>query len=144
MRTLTTATHSRRAMLGSIVVFIASASMIVGGCSRSPGASSLALDGSASTAAAASDASRPADQVAMRAATIPVDGMSCGSCVARLKRGLKPIDGVTEVHVSLEQRNAVVRYDQGKVSADRLVAAINELGYTAGTPAVTPVEAGGS
>jgi copper chaperone CopZ len=44
------------------------------------------------------------------------------------------MDGVVEVEISLEHRNAWIRYVEGKVSPERLVAAINQLGYKAGTP----------
>lgn len=94
---------------------------LVGGC-KSPRATSDAPGASASSATGA-----------VREATIPIEGMSCGSCVARVKRSLKSMDGVVDVEVSLEHRNAVVRFDQAKTTPERLVAAINDLGYTAGT-----------
>lgn len=66
--------------------------------------------------------------------TIPVEGMSCISCAATVKKTIQKIDGVTEVEVSLEHRAARVRYMDGKVSPDQLAAAVNHLGYRAGTP----------
>ena len=70
----------------------------------------------------------------MEVVTIPVEGMVCGSCVARTKGALKSVAGVHEVEVSLEKRVARIRYDSSKTSPDRLAAIINELGYKAGTP----------
>ena len=64
--------------------------------------------------------------------SIPVEGTSCVSCAARVKRSLKRIEGVRQVEVSLEHREAVVRITPDKVSPGRLEAAINELGYKAG------------
>ncbi len=66
--------------------------------------------------------------------TIPVSGMSCSACVARLKKTLEGIEGVTEVKVSLEHRNAEVGFVDAKVTPERLAAAINDAGYTAGAP----------
>lgn len=66
--------------------------------------------------------------------TLPIEGMTCASCVARVKKTLKSIDGVTEVEVSLEHRNARVSYLDAHVSPERLAAAINNLGYRVGTP----------
>ena len=66
---------------------------------------------------------------------IPIDGMSCGACAARVKKTLKAINGVTDVAVDLEHRNARVKYVEPKTSPGQLVAAINKLGYKAGTPA---------
>ena len=66
---------------------------------------------------------------------IPIQGMICTVCAAGVKKALQSIDGVQEAEISLERREARVRYYvEGKVSPDRLVAAINELGYKAGTP----------
>ena len=71
-----------------------------------------------------------------RTVSIPVEGMSCVSCAARVKRTLKAIDGVQQVEVSLERREAVVRFLPDKVSPERLKSAIDALGYKAGTPQV--------
>ncbi len=50
---------------------------------------------------------------------IPVEGMSCGSCAATVKRGVKRVDGVTDVEVSLEHRGGRVRYTEGRVTPTR-------------------------
>lgn len=71
--------------------------------------------------------------------TIPIEGMTCSACVARVKRTLKSMDGVKAVEVRLAERDTRVRYEPTKVTPERLVAAINKLGYKAGTP-----KAGGS
>lgn len=71
----------------------------------------------------------------MKTVVIPVEGMSCVACVARVKKTLGSIDGVGGVEVSLRERNARVRFDPSRLSSDRLVAAINGLGYHAGAPA---------
>lgn len=68
--------------------------------------------------------------------TIPVEGMSCVSCAATVRKALQSIEGVTEVEVSLEHRAARVRYIDRKISPDQLVAAVNHLGYRAGAPQV--------
>lgn len=74
----------------------------------------------------------------MQTVSMPVEGMTCGACVARLKRALKSIPGVHKVEVSLEQRTARIEYQHSKVTAERLTAAVNELlGYKAGTPALS-------
>ncbi len=70
----------------------------------------------------------------VKTAMIPIKGMTCASCVARVKKTLKSIDGVMEVDVSLEHREARVQYLHTKVSLERLAAAVNDLGYKAGTP----------
>jgi copper ion binding protein len=67
--------------------------------------------------------------------TVPVEGMSCGACAAQVRKKLKAIEGVRNVHVNLEQRNASIEFESGKVAPEQLTAAINELGYKAGAPA---------
>lgn len=71
---------------------------------------------------------------------IPVEGMSCGSCVANIKRTVKSLPGVKGVNVSLEKREAVVSYAKGKISPEQMVKTINDLGYKAGKPIQTTKE----
>jgi copper ion binding protein len=75
--------------------------------------------------------------VQVQTVNIPVDGMACMSCAARVKRTLKAIDGVQKVEVSLERREAAVRFQTDKVSPERLKSAIDALGYKAGKPRIT-------
>jgi copper chaperone len=74
----------------------------------------------------------PAQVVNFTLATLPIEGMSCGSCVSNMKRTLKGLDGVSTVEVSLEQRNATVAYDPKKVKPEQIQAAVNKAGYKAG------------
>jgi copper ion binding protein len=74
--------------------------------------------------------------------TIPVEGMSCGACAARIKKTLKSSAGVASVEVSLERRSVLVRYLPEKASPERMAAEITELGYKATVPA--PAELGAS
>ncbi|MGE0622892.1 MAG: heavy-metal-associated domain-containing protein [Pseudomonadales bacterium] len=74
-------------------------------------------------------------EVAGETVLIPVEGMSCVVCAASVKNALQSIDGVQEAEIDLERREARVRYVEGKVSPEQLVAAINQLGYKAGAPA---------
>jgi Cd2+/Zn2+-exporting ATPase len=74
----------------------------------------------------------------MKTVVIPVEGMSCMACAARVKKTLGSIAGVGDVHVSLAERNARVRFDPSRLAPDRLVAAISGLGYHAGPPREVP------
>ena len=69
-----------------------------------------------------------------RVVTIQVEGMACLACTARVKSTLKAINGVEQVEVNLADHDARVEYVEGKVSPQELVAAINRLGYRAGSP----------
>lgn len=63
---------------------------------------------------------------------ISIKGMSCMSCAANVKKTLSEIDGVKDVKVSLQDKNAIVTYDPKKVSTDQLKNSINKLGYKPG------------
>lgn len=90
----------------------------------------------ATLSACTNRAAPTADQGAhMKTVVIPVEGMSCAACVARIKKTLTSIDGVGEIEVSLGERSARIHFDPSRLSPDRLVAAINGLGYRAGAPA---------
>lgn len=73
-------------------------------------------------------------EASMKVVQIPVEGMSCAACVARVKKTLTSIGGVSDVEVSLVERRARVRFDASRLSPDQLVAAIKGLGYQAGAP----------
>ncbi len=67
----------------------------------------------------------------METTTIKVDGMSCGGCVKSVTGVLTALDGVTKAEVSLEQKQAVVEFDAGKVTRDQLKAVIEDAGFEA-------------
>jgi P-type Cu+ transporter len=70
-------------------------------------------------------------------ATIPVSGMHCAACSARVQQKLEHTPGVGSAHVNLMTGTATVDYDSRVVSPDRLVAAIRETGYGAELPSPT-------
>lgn len=103
-----------------------------------PSASQSSVPSQAANPSAAANPMQAADVVpaanTRQTVRIPVEGMACVACAARVKKTLKAIAGVDEVEVHLGERNARVRFDSRQITADRLVAAIKELGYSAGTP----------
>lgn len=64
-------------------------------------------------------------------AIITVEGMSCANCAKGIKAMLKRTPGVITVEVSFERREAVVDYDADQTSREKIVEAINKLGYKA-------------
>ena len=64
-------------------------------------------------------------------ATLPVEGMTCASCVNRIERHLRKLDGVDEAHVNLATETATVRYDAEQVSLGDLGQAVENAGYEA-------------
>lgn len=65
---------------------------------------------------------------------IPIEGMSCMSCVANVKKTLSDLEGVSEVKVSLENKKTTLHYNPQKISLDTIQQTINKIGYKAGKP----------
>ena len=61
----------------------------------------------------------------------PVSGMTCGSCVNRITRAVRKLDGVTKVNVDLRKETATVRREPALVSNAALADAVAEAGYEA-------------
>lgn len=66
---------------------------------------------------------------------LPVKGMGCSSCAARVKESLLRLPGVLGVEVDLSPGSARVEYDSQAVSIEAMAVAVNHAGYEAG-PAV--------
>jgi Cu+-exporting ATPase len=67
-------------------------------------------------------------------ATIPVTGMTCAACSARIQRTLERTAGVASANVNLMTNSATVEFDPAVSSLDALVAAIRDTGYGAELP----------
>jgi P-type Cu+ transporter len=61
--------------------------------------------------------------------TLPVEGMTCASCVARVEKTLKKIDGVEIANVNLATEAVAVTFDPSKTNLDALVKAVDGAGY---------------
>ena len=62
---------------------------------------------------------------------IPVEGMTCAACQARVQRALTRMPGVADATVNLLGHQASVRFDASLVRPEDLVAAIRRTGYEA-------------
>ena len=62
---------------------------------------------------------------------ITISGMHCGGCATGIRAMLERTDGVLKAEVSYEERRALVEYDASKTSPERIVAAIEKMGYKA-------------
>lgn len=83
-----------------------------------------ARDGSGAARMAASDP-------ACESITIPVTGMTCAACQARVQRALAKQPGVQDAAVNLMMQSASVSYDPAVVAPADLVEAIRSTGYGA-------------
>ena len=62
---------------------------------------------------------------------VPIEGMTCASCVLRVERGLKSVVGVSQASVNLATESATV--NASGVSLAALQAAIEKAGYAVAT-----------
>jgi P-type Cu+ transporter len=69
--------------------------------------------------------------------TLPVEGMTCASCVARIEKALQRIDGVDSVVVNLATERVTMTIDQSAVSLNQLAQAVEDAGYKLLLPEVT-------
>ena len=67
--------------------------------------------------------------------TLPILGMTCASCVARVERALRKPPGVLHADVNLATEKATVTYIPGQASHADLVAAVAAAGYQVIEPA---------
>lgn len=61
--------------------------------------------------------------------TLSIRGMTCGGCVASVKRVLEALPGVKAADVSLAGASAAVRHDDSVADVGRLKSAIEEAGF---------------
>lgn len=64
---------------------------------------------------------------------LPVGGMSCASCAARVQQQLNKIDGV-KASVNYATEVASIHFDETTVGPDQLVDAVHNAGYEAELP----------
>ncbi len=62
---------------------------------------------------------------------LAVEGMTCGGCVAAVKSALKKTEGVTSYEVSLEKKEADVRFEPARTDPERIAAAVSKTGFKA-------------
>ena len=61
--------------------------------------------------------------------SLPVEGMTCASCVARIEKVLTKIDGIENVSVNLATERAAFDIDRAKVTPDVIAKAVEDYGY---------------
>jgi Cu+-exporting ATPase len=75
----------------------------------------------------------PAPTPTTETVALPIEGMTCASCVNRITRFLQKVDGVEEATVNLATETATVRFDRRRVTVDDLAGAVDAAGYVART-----------
>ena len=63
---------------------------------------------------------------------LPIEGMTCGACAARIERGLNRLDGVASASVNLAAERATVVYDPEVTGPPAFSEKVSALGYAVG------------
>ena len=67
-----------------------------------------------------------------REVAFDVTGMTCASCVRRIEKALRRVDGVEQAAVNLATEKATIRYDATRTGMDQLKGAVEHAGYGVG------------
>src|SRR5882762_5126578 len=62
---------------------------------------------------------------------LSVSGMTCSSCELHIESEVKKLPGISFVKASYEKGSATVEYDEQKIKIDKIIAAVNGIGYHA-------------
>jgi Cu+-exporting ATPase len=65
----------------------------------------------------------------MQRVDLPIEGMTCASCAARVERGLAELPGVAEARVNYASARAAIAFDPERLGRGELVGRVHELGY---------------
>jgi len=57
--------------------------------------------------------------------------LSCPSCVAKIEKALKSLDGVHEARVHFNTGRIEIEHDAEKVETDELIKSVRSVGYEA-------------
>ncbi|KXV19644.1 heavy-metal-associated domain-containing protein [Gluconobacter oxydans] len=61
--------------------------------------------------------------------TFKVDGMSCNGCSGKLQSALSSVPGVSSAQVTLDPAQAVIQYDEQKVTPVALRHVVEDVGF---------------
>jgi P-type Cu+ transporter len=70
-------------------------------------------------------------KVVTEKAELTITGMTCAACSARIEKGLKKMDGISDANVNLALERADVIYNPAAVSPAGLIKRVEKLGYGA-------------
>ena len=58
-----------------------------------------------------------------------ISGMDCEGCTAHINSKLSKVNGVIEANTSYKNANAIVKFNNSKISIDSIAKAVNSIGY---------------
>ena len=71
---------------------------------------------------------------AVESLQLKIGGMSCSFCVSTIEKAYRRVAGVRNVHVSLAHEEALVRFDPGKITPEKIRETLRQIGFTVRDP----------
>ena len=68
-------------------------------------------------------------QILAEKISLPVQGMTCASCVARVEKAITKFEGVSAVNVNLATEKVTLEYDPSLVDLNEIAATVEDIGY---------------
>lgn len=62
---------------------------------------------------------------------LKIEGMHCGACATGIQMIADGLDGVSSSFVDYDKKIGIFEFDSSKVSKDKIISSIGELGYKA-------------
>lgn len=62
---------------------------------------------------------------------LPITGMSCAACAARIEKGLRNLEGVSQATVNFAAERATILFNPEKTDLSRFIEKVEDLGYGA-------------
>ena len=69
------------------------------------------------------------DKSNIQIAQLNISGMDCEGCTAHINSKLSKVNGVIEANTSYKNANAIVKFNNSKISIDSIAKAVNSIGY---------------
>ena len=79
----------------------------------------------------------PLPKEGLKKVELPITGISCASCVAKIEKGLSKMSGITDAKVNFATEKATITFDPSRVHMGDFVATIRDLGYEAGVERIS-------
>lgn len=124
----------RRPLSRALALGALAALPLLSACSNDGAEANTSAPATEAATTAAATPSAPAIAAGLARADFDVAGMDCGGCVIGTRAALKKLEGVQKADASYDDATgrgtAWALYDPAKVTPERLMEAIRELGYT--------------
>jgi Cu+-exporting ATPase len=76
----------------------------------------------------------------LKTLVLPIEGMNCASCVARVEKTLMKVDGLEKAVVNLATEKAIITFDESKTSLAIISKQVEDAGYKLILPAIEEIE----